>query len=414
MTRTAAGVAVLVGLVSEGLAIAASSPGAARWNEAAVGAVIAAYGAVGLLILWHRPGHPIGRVALAIAPVWGIAEALVVTSYATLHDHADARLAALGSVLGSFLRGLPWFVAVMWLPLHFPDGVSVGTRLARVAERFMIATIVCFSLFSPLSPRLTDLRVNSVDNPIGVPSSLAGVLDAVAAANLLLGVTAIGLAVACLVQRYRRGGSLGRQQTTIFGLAFIPPISALVLSFSDAAPTWLFGVATIPLPIAIGVAVLQRRLYDIQLAVNRSLTYGALSLAIAALYAVTVGGVGAMLGQQSAVWLPWLAAGIVAVSFAPLRDALQRAANRLTYGQWSQPTDVLASTARRLGDASDVPALLQSLVEEVGSALDLTYVAITRPHPGGPRIATRGGRRASDDVVRRRRRDPLLGPAAPA
>lgn len=390
ISRTASVVAGLVGLVGEGVAIAASSPGSARWNEAAVGAVIGAYGAVGLVILWHRPGHPIGRIALAIAPVWGIAEALVATSYATLYHHADVRLAALGSVLGSFLRGLPWFVAVMWLPLRFPDGVSVGTRLGRFAERFVIATIACFSLVSLLSPRLTDLRLDSIDNPIGVPSSLAAVLDLVAAANLLLGMVAIGLAVACLVQRYRRGGALGRQRTIIFALAFVPPISALVLSFADAAPTWLFGVATIPLPIAIGVAVLQRRLYDIQLGVNRTLTYGSLSVAISALYAVTVGGVGAMLGQRGAVWLPWLAAGIVAVSFAPLRDTLQRGANRLTYGQWSQPTQVLASTARRLGAAGDVPGLLQSLVEDVGAALDLPYVAITVP--AGDIMAARGSR----------------------
>ena len=58
--------------------------------------------------------------------------------------------------------------------------------------------------------------------------------------------------------------------------------------------------------------------------VNRSLTYGSLSLAIAALYAVTVGGVGAMLESEGAHWLPWVAAAVVAVSFAPLRDALQR------------------------------------------------------------------------------------------
>jgi two-component system, NarL family, sensor kinase len=142
------------------------------------------------------------------------------------------------------------------------------------------------------------------------------------------------------------------------------------------------------LPAAIGVAVLQRRLYDIQLAVNRSLTYGALWVAIAALYAVTVGGIGAMLQQRGAHWLPWLAAGVVAVTFAPLRDALQAAANRLTYGQWSQPSEVLAATARRLGDASDVPALLTELVEGVGAALELSYVAITAPD--GRTLAERG------------------------
>ena len=217
----------------------------------------------------------------------------------------------------------------------------------------------------------------------------------------------MGLAVAVLVQKYRRGGPLGRQQTLIFGAAFVPPLAALVASFSDAAGPWLFAVATIPSPIAIGVAVLQRRLYDIQLAVNRSLTYGTLWLAIAVLYAVVVGGVGVMLRRPDAVWLPWLAAGVVAVTFAPLRDALQRGANRLTYGQWSQPAEVLAATARRLGDAGDVPSLLRSLVDDVGHALDLPYVEIT--DPDGATLALRGApprrrRPAAHDLVRRRGR----------
>ena len=333
-------------------------------------------------------GTPVGRLALAIAAVWGVGEALVATSYAVLAQHPDARLAALGSALGTFLRGLPWFAAVMWLPLRFPDGLPATTRLGRFAERFTLATIAVFSAVSLFSPTLTDLRVEHIDNPIGAPPSWAPVFEVLAGVALLLGIGAVGLAVAVLVQKYRRGGPLGRQQTLIFGAAFVPPLAALVASFSDAAGPWLFAVATIPLPVAIGVAVLQRRLYDIQLAVNRSLTYGTLWLAIALLYAVVVGGVGVMLRRPDAIWLPWLAAGVVAVTFAPLRDALQRGANRLTYGQWSQPAEVLAATARRLGDAGDVPSLLRSLVEDVGQALDLPYVEIT--DPDGRTLALRG------------------------
>ena len=64
---------------------------------------------------------------------------------------------------------------------------------------------------------------------------------------------------------------------------------------------------------------------------------------------MVVGGVGVMLRSPGAAWLPWLAAGVVAVTFAPLRDALQRGANKLTYGQWSQPAEVLAATGAPAG-----------------------------------------------------------------
>jgi signal transduction histidine kinase len=390
VSRTWAVLAALVAVIGGGVAIAASFPGSARWNEAAGGSVVVAYAAVGLLILWHRPGHPIGRLAVAITPVWGVGEALVATSYRTLHTHPDSQIAALGSVVGSTMRGLPWLVAVLWLPLRFPDGAPPETRLQRVAQRFALATITSFTLASIFPEKLTDTRLDQIDNPLAAPGVLGDAASALAALSLLLGAGAIGLTVAVLVQRYRRGGPLTRQQTLIFAISFIPPIAALGASFSDAAGPWLFGLVTIPLPVAIGIAVLQRRLYDIQLVLNRSLTYGVLWLAIAALYAVTVGGVGAMLRQRGADWLPWLAAGVVAVSFAPLRDALQAGANRLTYGQWSQPGEVLAATARRLGDAADVPALLTELIEDVGAALDLPFVAITAPD--GRVLAARGDR----------------------
>ena len=369
-------VAALVGIAGEAVAFAAATSAGARWNEVAVGAVVLAYAAVGVLILWHRPEHPVGRIAIGIASVWGVGEALVATSYAALSHDPHSTPAALASATGSLLRGLPWLIAVMWLPLVFPEGRTSGTRLARVGAWVVTGTITLFSAVALFSPKLSDLRVAGIDNPIGAPPAASGVFEALATLSLLFGVASIGLAVAVLVQRFRHTGALGRQQTLVFAAAFVPPVAAFVLSFSDAAGPWLFGVASIPVPLAIGVAVLQRRLYDIQLVVNRSLTYGTLWLLIAVLYAVVVGGVGAMVQQRGASWLPWAAAGVVAVSFAPLREGLQRAANRITYGQWAQPTEVLSRTSRRLADASDVRGLLGSLADELAVGLGLGFVEI--------------------------------------
>src|SRR3954451_6135257 len=302
---------------------------------------------------------------------------MVATSYAVLSDHPDDRVAAATSAIGTLLRGIPWLVAVLWLPLRFPDGRPTSpSRLLRVAEVLSVTTIVALSCMSIFSPTLSDLRVDDIANPLGAPGPLGDVVTFLAGLGLLTAVATVVLAVTLLVRQYRRGGPLDRQQTLIFGVAFVPPIAAFVLSASDAAGPWLFGLATIPLPVAIGVAVLQRKLYDVQLVVNRSLTYGALSVAIAGLYAVTVGGVGAMLESESASWLPWVAAGVVAVSFAPLRDALQRAANKLTYGQWSEPSEVLSGIGRRLSDATDVPHLLDTLDEELRTSLGLTAVEL--------------------------------------
>lgn len=163
-------VAALAALVGEGVAVAAATDADSRWNELAVGAVVLAYAAVGMLILWHRPGHPVGRISAGIAAVWGVGQALVAVSYDSLLRDPHATTAALGSNLGSLLRGLPWLVAVMWLPLVFPDGQRSQTRLARVAGRVVAATLLAFTAVSLFAPTLTDLRVQQIDNPIGVPA----------------------------------------------------------------------------------------------------------------------------------------------------------------------------------------------------------------------------------------------------
>src|SRR4051812_29980601 len=278
VTRMLAVLAAVVGVAGEVVAIAASTPGSARWNEVAIAAAVAAYGAVGVLICWHQPRQPVGRIALFIAPVWGVGQALVATSHAVLSEHPDDRTAAAVSAVGTLLRGLPWLIAVLWLPLRFPDGRPPPTRLLRVAEILSVTTIVALSCMSIFSPTLADLRVGDIANPLGAPGLLGSLVNVLGAVGIFTGVVAIGLAVTLLVRRYRRGGPLSRQQTVIFGLAFVPPIAAFVLSLSDSGRPWVFGIASIPLPVAIGVAVLQRKLYDVQLVVNRSLTYGALSV----------------------------------------------------------------------------------------------------------------------------------------
>ncbi len=344
---------------------------------ASVGLMYAAYLVVGLLILRSQPGHLVGRLMVAGGSISGAGSGLLELSWSRLRDQPGDVWAQLGATFGQAGRALGWMLVVLVLPLVFPDGRRAGPRrTARWAWRLAMFSVVASLVAGLFGPTQTDLRLGGVRNPIGLPRATQSAFDAVATAYLLLALVTVVLAVICLVWRWRHAGSLDRQRLLWFALAFVLPVLALLASFGDAGGPWLFAVVSIPLPIAIGVACLQHRLYDLDLVLNRSLTYGALSLAIAALYALTVGGVGAMMRQEGAGWLPWVAAGVVAVSFAPLRDALQRFANRLTYGQWSQPAEVLAATGRRLSDATDVPALLQTLTDELGEGLSLSYVEI--------------------------------------
>ncbi len=116
---------------------------------------------------------------------------------------------------------------------------------------------------------------------------------------------------------------------------------------------------------------------------------------LAGLYALIVGGVGVMLRDRGTPWLPWAAAGVVAVAFAPLRDSLQRGVTRLTYGRWSTPAEVLADTGRRLADAADGRALLASLTTELVDGLGLDHAEI---HDAtGHTLAAAGSRPATTE-----------------
>jgi len=381
--------ATLLGVAGIVLGILAQTDASGALSLTAVGLMYAAYMAVGLLILQTHPTHVVGRLMLAGGSVSGLGSGLLEVGWARLHHHPDVVWAQLSATIGATGRGIGWLAVILLLPQVFPDGVRTGPpRLLRVAWTAAWACLVTDAASSLFGPTQSDLRLSHVDNPIGLPHGAQPVVDAVTGLMLVAMLVTLVLAVTVLVWRWRHGDALGRQRLLWFALAFVLPILVLVLSFWDLGRPWVFALVSIPLPIAIGVACLQHRLYDLDLVVNRSLTYGVLSLVIAALYALTVGGVGAMLRQQGATWLPWVAAAVVAVSFAPLRDTLQRAANKLTYGQWSQPAEVLAATGRRLADATDVPGLLETLTDELGDGLRLRYVEIADAN--GACLARRG------------------------
>ncbi len=346
--------------------------GRGRFDDVMIAVVVATYTAVAVVIELAQPGHPVGRTMLAGATAWGLGEALLAVGVRGWADGSSEAAYVLAGVLGAAIRGGGWLVLVVGLPLVFPDERSPS----RPSMRLTAACVVAFTVANLLTPEPLERRLSTAANPIGLPDGLRWVTDLLALGGIALALVCLGLAIAGLVRRWRRGDDMLRQQVLVFGLAFAVPLLVLpVVATSWVAP-WLFALAVLPVPLAVGVAVLTRRLYDVQLAVNRTVTYVALWAVLAATYALVIGGAGAMLQGRSTPWLPWAAAGVVAVIFAPLRAWLQRAANRLTYGAWSAPAKVLAESSRRLADAADGRSLLRDLTDELVVGLGLQHAEI--------------------------------------
>lgn len=353
-------------------------------DDLAIGVVVTTYALVALVIELARPGHPVGRLMLAGATAWGIGEALLALGLAGFADaSAPAAYVVLG-VVGSATRGFGWLLLILALPLVFPDGRAPG----RGPVALVASCISAFTIATLVAPIPLETRLETAVNPLGVPQSWKPFADLLALGAIAAAFVGLLVAVATLVRRWHAGGELVRQQILVFGAAFAAPLLLLPLVATPWAQPWMFALVTLPVPAAVAVAMFQRRLYDLQFAANRTLTYLALSVMLAAVYAIVVVGVGVVLHDSGAAWLQWAAAGVVAMAFAPLRDWLQRAANRVTHGRWSTPAAVLADTGRRLADAADGPALLESLTHELVHGLGLAHAEIR--DTTGRRLAATG------------------------
>jgi signal transduction histidine kinase len=145
------------------------------------------------------------------------------------------------------------------------------------------------------------------------------------------------------------------------------------------------------LPVAVGIAILRYRLYDIDMVINRTLVYGSLSAYVIGIYVLAVVGLGALLQARGNLAVSLLATGLVAVLFQPLRSRLQRSVNRLMYGERDDPYAVISRLGRRLEAALAPDAVLPTVVETIAQALKLPYAAILLKDGDGYRTAAAYG-----------------------
>jgi signal transduction histidine kinase len=188
------------------------------------------------------------------------------------------------------------------------------------------------------------------------------------------------------VYRYRSVSTFSERQQTkwvVFGFvaSILLFISTSFIVFHPLVVDRLVGGSIVYLsfmliPIFIGIAIFRARLFDIDLIIKRTLVYGILTAFVIGVYVLVVGYLGALFHTGSNLLISLLATGLVAVLFQPLRELLQRAVNRLLYGQRDEPYRVISRLGQRL-EATLVPdAVLSIIVETVAQALKLPYAAI--------------------------------------
>jgi signal transduction histidine kinase len=353
------------------------SPAVFASYEIALFALSAAvFEGVGALLVWHRSGARMALVsalALVTFPVYASPQSEIDRLAPPLHWIGTAvgivGVAALISSIyllpdGRFEPRWTYLLMVPWLPIQAAHQIAAGTVW----------------------------DYGTWPAPIPLLAAMAG----------------LGPAIGVMLYRYvRLSSGAQRQQTawlmwgvvlavvvvlaTDFVVRLLPPVlnhNLLVHAAADTARV----CAALLVPTAIALAIVRHRLWAIDLIVHRTLLYGILTAIVVALYVVVVGALGRLVSGRGDALVSLLATGMVALLFQPLRGRLQRSVNRLVYGERDDPHHVLSRLGERLEETLAPDDVLPTIVETIGRALKLTYVAIALPCDDGPTVVAAHGK----------------------
>lgn len=362
-------------------------------------AILLLFSTTGLVILRRQPSNRIAWIFLLLPLGVGIER--LAGAYATVYVTSQPR-----DVLGAlavWTAGTYWpsgisIVLLMgYLPILYPDGrpPTARWRVALYALPLVWALQVASVAFEP---GRFDAPFDRWANPFGMQfgsSSSAVVLRT--AGNVVLPLLLL-LGVSALVVRWRRSSGVERQQLkwflyAVFVLFLVMVVNTLVPLFvtvdGETLGSLLFLGAIMLLPLALGVAILRHRLYDIDRIVSRTASYALLTALLVGVYATGVVGGGALVrsltggsGGNLVVAASTLAA---AGLFGPARRRIQRAVDRRFNRSRYDAARTVEALASRLRDEVDLDMLAAEIREATRRALQPAHVGVWT-------VAVAGGR----------------------
>jgi MFS family permease len=336
---------------------------------------VAAFATVGALLAWKRPANPIGWLMSAT----GLAYAVAGAGLMLLHF---PRTQALANWLGFlFFAGVGLCVFVVLL---FPTGTLPSRRWRPVAWA-AAAGLAGWIVGNAFAPAIFTANPNT-PNPFGVARP-AGVVFTVMAGGAGALIIATGLAaIVSLVFRYRRARPAERAQLKWLVYAAGVIVAALIAfalveqimgpgnatnNFQNA----LISGSVALVAVAIGIAVLRYRLYDIDRVISRTVAYAIVTGLLVGVYAGVVLLTTQVFGFHTpvAVAASTLAA---AALFNPLRRQVQKSVDRRFNRARYDADQTVAAFATRLNDATDLDSVRDDLVGVVTRALEPAHVSV--------------------------------------
>jgi hypothetical protein len=356
------------------LNVSLNTPAYVFWPE--LTSIAVGYSVIGAIIASRLPNHPIGWICCAIGLIAAVdhfgGEYALYALLALPHPFPGGKAML-------WLQGWFWMLfigLIVFLLLLFPTGRLPSRRwrpFAWMSVAVISAAVIWSSAISP------DVGFNAPLSPVQLSVLLLG---GVAAGSVIVG------------RRNARG--IERQQ--IKWLLYVGPLFFIAVGlhigfyyFWLTERSWglwasylLVPIGGLSGPIAIGIAILRYRLYDIDILINRTLVYGSLTATLVALY---FGGIVVLqrffvllTGQQSTLAVVASTLAIAAL-FSPLRRRIQGFVDRRFYRRKYDARKTLEAFSAKLRSETDLKALSNDLVGVVRETMQPAYVSLwLRPY----------------------------------
>jgi hypothetical protein len=361
-------------------------------NGAFEGSFWLLFATIGLILTLRRPANPIGWLYAAAGLVW--------SAYIPFDPWVDQLQRS----------GLPLPVAARYLVLIGENFWAVGTTLAITLPllllpdgrlrsprwRLVAVAAVAGTALTVVGGCLDPAPTTQTLEPIAKPFALHGWAGTVAAVVNWTGFgilfASVPAAALCAVLRFRASQGVERQQLrwVAFGAAasVVGPLAAIalaVLGILPSADAFSFPLL-LSVPLAIAVAVLRYRLWDLDRIISRTVAYALLTLLLGLGYAAVVLGLSRLLPDSSALAVAAATLAVAAV-FQPARRRVQRAVDRRFNRRRYDAARTVDAFSVRLRDQVDLDALHGELLGVVDQTMQPTQAHLWLRPPGQPRPA---------------------------
>jgi uncharacterized membrane protein YhdT len=342
------------------------------------------YAPVGALIASRHPANPVGWLLCLYGFVISLSYFSAEYAIYTLLAQPDS-LPAGEALAWVFSWMLPLVIGFSTLSyLLFPTG-RLPSRRWRWTVWLSVAFIVVGVLLGAFSSEpLSDL--GPIQNPLGIVG-LADIYSAVLYTTFSVLLVAV---ISSVFVRLRRAGGVEHQQIKWFAYAVAANAIAVVLAYVIPGlietPLWFERVGfalnniVIPaIPIAIGIAILRYRLYDIDIIINRTLVYGTLTVLLAGLYEGSIvllqEAFRTLTGQQSGLAIV-ASTLLIAALFTPFRRRIQSFIDKRFYRRKYDARRTLEAFSAKLRNETDLDALSEDLVGVVRETMQPAHVSL--------------------------------------